>query len=177
MTTLQPLDQKLARNPLLRGLSPAERHEILGLVEVSHCPAHTTLIREGESARFLGFLLAGRCSVIKRNAAGHDHQLAVVDEGGVFGEMSFFHPAPHSASIETLTEVELCRLPRESYDVLLRVGSLAAYKMALNSISVLADRLRRMDEWTAELVEKTNQPAHHEEWRDFQAKLYTGWHF
>jgi len=42
---------------------------------------------------------------------------------------------------------------------------------------VLADRLRKMDEWTCKLIESTNGSAHRQEWHDFQAKLYTGWKF
>ena len=83
----------------------------------------------------------------------------------------------HSASVRALSEVEVVRLPREKYDLLLRGGSLAAYKLAFNTMGVLVERLRRMDDWIADRMERNNAPEHHEEWMDFQSKLYTGWTF
>ena len=98
----------------------------------------------------------------------------MLDAGGVFGEMSFFNPAPHSASVRAVTGVEVFRLARDKYDMLLRVGSLAAYKLALNTVAVLSDRLRRMDEWACNRVE-TGEATHHEARREFQSKLPSGW--
>ena len=69
------------------------------------------------------------------------------------------------------------RITRDKYELLLRDGSLAAYKLAFNTMGVLIERLRRMDESIAERLERNNAAAHKEEWMDFQSKLYTGWTF
>jgi CRP-like cAMP-binding protein len=91
--------------------------------------------------------------------------------------MSFFNPAPHSASVRALSQVDVMQLPRDKYDHLMRSGSLAAYKLAFNTMGVLIERLRRMDDWIAERLERNNAAAHKEDWMDFQSKLYTGWTF
>jgi CRP/FNR family transcriptional regulator, cyclic AMP receptor protein len=171
------LEQTLASTPLFRQLSPLERSEILGLVERRPFAAGETVLREGDQSPFLGVVVSGTCEVIKTDGQGHTLQLALLEAGAVFGEMSFFQGGPHSATVRARTSVEAVLLSRERYDLLVRTDAVSAYKLAFNVVGILADRLRRMDQWTAELVGKTGHASHHEEWKDFQTRLYTGWNF
>jgi CRP-like cAMP-binding protein len=132
---------------------------------------------EGESFQYLWIVLKGKCRIDKKLKSGEERELSVLDSAGVFGEMSFFHPAPHSASVRAVTEVELARLSRDKYDILMRIGSTAAHKLAFNTIAVLIERVRRMDDWIAERLDQNSTSHHFEEWKDFQSKLYTGWTF
>jgi CRP-like cAMP-binding protein len=125
----------------------------------------------------LWVIVNGRCQVLKNNHHGGKQELATLDKCCVFGEMSFFHPAPHSASVRCLTDVGLLRFSRESYDRLLAASPQAAHKLALNTIAVLAERVRNMDNWTCDLVDKTDAGKHREEWREFRSKLYSEWQF
>jgi CRP-like cAMP-binding protein len=170
-------DAALARHPLFRGMSPAERQELLGMLEWKTYGPDEMIQTEGESFQYLWIVLQGKCRIAKKLKSGDERELSVLDSGGVFGEMSFFNPAPHSASVRALTEVELARLSREKYDILVRIGSSAAHKLAFNTIAVLIERVRRMDEWIAERLDGTSVAEHREEWKDFQSKLYTGWTF
>jgi CRP/FNR family transcriptional regulator, cyclic AMP receptor protein len=170
-------DTLLARCPLFRGMSPPGRLELLGLFETRRYAPAETIIVEGESFQWIWILVSGNCQVFKKSEAGHEQELARLEPCDVFGEMSFFQPAPHSASVRALTEVEVMRLSRDKYDMLLRIGSLAAYKLAFNSIPVLIERLRKMDEWVCRRFEKEIAPQQREEWADFQSKLYSGWQF
>ena len=47
--------------------------------------------------------------------------------------------------------VKLLSISRPDYDDLIRDGVAAAYKLAYNVVEDVASRLRRMDEWIAEL--------------------------
>jgi len=170
-------DAAFAKCPLFRGMSTPERQELLALLETKSYSPGETILAEGESFQFVWIVLKGRCQVVKNGKSGAEKELAILEPCGVFGEMSFFHPAPHSASVRALSAVEVVRLAREKYDQLLRGGSLAAYKLAYNTMEVLIERLRNMDDWIAERMERNNAPNHHEEWMDFQSKLYTGWTF
>jgi CRP-like cAMP-binding protein len=170
-------DHALTKCPLFRGMTASERQEIFGLLETKIYSPAQTILEEGESFQYIWIVLKGRCQVIKTRKTGTEHELAVLEPYGVFGEMSFFNPAPHSASVRALTDVEVSRLSRESYDRLLRMDSVAAYKLSHNTMGVLVDRLRRMDNWACDLVEKTEAAVPHEELLEFQAKLYTGWQF
>jgi hypothetical protein len=62
---------------------------------------------------------------------------------------------------------------REDYDELAVEAPAAARKIATNIARVLSDRLRKMDEWTCELVERDCDGRRHKEWQDFRSKLYT----
>ncbi|MEX0724653.1 MAG: hypothetical protein WD065_00200, partial [Planctomycetaceae bacterium] len=84
---------------------------------------------------------------------------------------------PHSASVKTLKESELLYLTREQFEVLLQTNPKAAHRMAVNTIGILADRVRRMDEWTKNLVLSAGKDEHQAEWLEFRAKLYRDWQF
>ena len=170
-------DAKFIQNPLFRGMSAAEREELFGMMEVETFGPGETIQAEGESLQTLWILLKGQCRIIKRTKSGEEWDLSRLDSSGVFGEMSFFNPAPHSATVRTVTEVDLACLKRDKYDVLMRVGSSATQKLTLNTISVLIDRIRKMDDWIADRFAQNAASQHHEEWKEFQAKLYNGWSF
>jgi len=170
-------DGVLAKCALFRGMAPAERQELRTLLECKSYAVGETILAEGESFQFMWIVLKGRCQVVRKLKSGEEIELGVIEASGVFGEMSFFHPAPHSATVRALSDVDVVRFPRDKYELLVRDGSLAAYKLAFNTMGVLIERLRRMDESIAERMERNNAAAHKEEWMDFQTKLYTGWTF
>jgi len=167
-----------AQCPVFQDMTLEEREQVLALFENEHYPAGETILREGLSIQILWIIVAGRCEVLKSFNGAPERSLAVLEQGAVFGEMSFFNPAPHSASVRALTDVEVIRLSRERYDELLSRNPAAAYKVAANTASVLAERLRKMDDWTCQLLDGPDVNAKkREEWHDFRAKLYTEWDF
>lgn len=171
-----PSDATLSKCPLFRGMTTPERQELAALFDPCAFAPGEVILSEGDSIQRMWILLAGQCRVTKKNAAGQEQELSVLEPFGVIGEMSFFHPAPHSATVRATTPVETVCLSRARYDMLLRVGSFAAYKLAFNTMSVLIERLRKMDHWVAEHM-GTETNSRREEWHDFQSKLYTGWQF
>jgi len=166
-----------ARCPIFVNMPLDERVEVLKLLEDERYPAGEIILREGNAIQILWIIVNGSCEVVKTLKNGTEQQLVVLEAGSVFGDMSFFNPAPHSASVRTLTEVQILRLPRERYDHLQTVCPSAAYRIAASTVAVLAERLRRMDRWTGELVDKPGADGHKEEWREFRSKLYSGWKF
>ncbi len=170
-------DTTFAQCPLFKGMSTSERQELVSALEGKSYRAGDMILAEGETFQYVWIVVKGRCQVVKRAKEGVEKELWILEPCGVFGEMSFFNPGPHSASVRALSEVDVVRLPRPKYDQLLQNGSLAAYKLAFNTMGVLIERLRRMDDWIAQRMERNNAPEHHEEWKEFQSKLYTGWTF
>ncbi len=166
-----------SRCPLFQDMSLTERQHVLELLEHQSFPSGETILREGRSIQILWIVVHGRCRVVKGMDDG-EQELAILEPGSVFGEVSFFHPAPHSASVQTLTDVEVMRLSRENYDQLVERDPSAARRIATNVVAVLAERLRRMDDWMADLVQRPDTAdKHREEWREFRSKLYTDWEF
>ncbi|MFQ5731947.1 MAG: cyclic nucleotide-binding domain-containing protein [Planctomycetaceae bacterium] len=163
--------------PIFEDMTLEEREHLLALFDHERYSAGETILREGRSIQILWIIVSGRCEVVK-NTNGQERILAVLEQGAVFGEMSFFHPAPHSASVRAMTDVNVMRLSRERYDELLAREPAAAYRVAANTASVQAERLRKMDDWMCDLLDGPDCNARQrEEWHEFRAKLYSEWDF
>ena len=67
-------------------------------------------------------VVSGRVKVVVRSADGGELTLAVIESGGMFGELSVADGGPRSTDAETLEECQLLLVPREAIqDVCLRV--------------------------------------------------------
>jgi CRP-like cAMP-binding protein len=177
--------------PLFRGFNDTEIRQIAEIAQLKEFSPGEVIIRQGQRGQELWVLLEGKCDVIKltgeEQPRGDAVLLAVLEPNSHFGEMSFFHSAPHSASILAKTPVKLIKISRGDYEELIQEGCRAAYKLAYNTIQCLAERLRKMDEWVAELLNKApagspapsnengNAEHHAQEWTDFREKMLASW--
>jgi CRP/FNR family cyclic AMP-dependent transcriptional regulator len=164
-------------SPIFEGFTVEEYEGALALLEQRSYAKGDVILHEGKSEQALWILLKGTCEVVKKNKGLTEHMLATLDAGSAFGEMSFFQKAPHSATVRASSAVKVLRLTRESYEQLHTRNPTAAYKITQIAMSLMAQRLRRMDEWICEMVERPDGANHREEWHDFRAKLYSGWPF
>lgn len=169
----------LRQLPILEGLTEAECAQIGEIAEVANFQAGESIIEQGTSSQVLWIVLEGTCEVLMRfDGSGQNRPPTVLAELGPqsnFGEMSFFHRAPHSASVRAKTPVKLLRIERTKFDALIPCEGNAACKVALNTIETLAERLRRMGQWVAELA--ADKPPHRREpeWNQLRTKVFDGW--
>lgn len=173
----QAARSQLCRCPLFQDMANGELDAVFQRMSFDSFPADSTILKEGRAHQSLWVVVTGRCEVVKCGNGDQNNQLAVLEAGSVFGEMSFFEAAPHSASIHTLTDVTTMRLTRESFDNLRGEHPAAADKIACNLVRILSGRLRRMDEWTCELVHENGSETQHKEWQEFRARLYSSLQF
>jgi CRP-like cAMP-binding protein len=174
----------LCKIPLLENLNPTECRQIAEIAHMEECRPGDAIMRHGETSQDLWILLEGKCEVSKPRpelpqAAGQELVLAVLEPYSIFGEMSFFHRAPHSANVRAKTPVKLLRITRTAYDDLIRDGAWGAYKLALNAVASMAQRLRHMDDWVAQLTTQQAliQPdvTRESEWNEFRDKMFASW--
>lgn len=172
----------LRQIPILRGLNESEFRQIAEVIRTRQFNPGEYILRQGDESRDLWIVTSGQCEVVRRLKPGEeDHQpgdflvLAVLEPFGHFGEMSFFHPAPHSADVRARGPVELIQLTHADYADMIQEGVWAAFKLAYNVVQELAERLRRMDEWVAELANNPQAAANVPEWSRFRNKLFDGW--
>lgn len=164
---------QLKKCAIFQGLTDEELQVLLDCVTFEDFKVGEPILTEGSRYQSLWVLLQGQCAVLK-NGTKHTNELACLEPGSVFGEMSFFELVPHSASVIAKLPSHTMRINRADFEGLRIKDQQIAYKISLNVIQILSDRLRRMDQWTCQLVEREcNQPSSHE-WQDFRAKLYTG---
>ncbi|HUY93370.1 MAG TPA: cyclic nucleotide-binding domain-containing protein, partial [Pirellulales bacterium] len=109
--------------PMFRGLSEAEARHLAQIVGVADYAPAQTVIEQGAQSQRLWVLLEGKCEVWHtqngQTPAADPVMLATLEPYSNFGEMSFFHPAPHSASVRAQSQVKLLYIERASYDRLL----------------------------------------------------------
>ena len=166
--------------PIFRGLDETECRALAAIAvpEVYHPREY--ILHEGHTSQHLWIVMAGSCEVLRqwRSGDGTEQrtiQLAVLEPHSNFGEMSFFHPAPHSASVRAINPLELLSISRQRFDELMSQGSPAACKMAYNAVSSLAERIRQLDEWIIDRARRDASGRKVEEWEDFRAKMFGGW--
>ena len=167
--------------PLFSSLTAHECEPIAKVATIMDFEAHEIILRQGRTSQNLWAVLEGTCEVVfqetpkSTNQPSHDVVLAELTPLQTFGEMSFFHQATHSANVRAKSKVKLLRLERAKYDGLVADGCTGPLKLALNTVSTLAERLRRMDGWVAELLNATSS-KHDEpdEWSQFRKKLLGG---
>jgi CRP-like cAMP-binding protein len=171
--------QVLRSIPLFAGLNETECRQIAEVIQLHSFAAGEAVIRQGESSRNLWVMLDGTGEVCKRLL--HDDPdsesvlLATIEPYQHFGEMSFFHPAPHSADVRAKTNVKVLRISHVDYQDLIAEGVWAAYKLAYNVVKGLAERMRRMDDWVTDLMLRQKEAVTQAEWSEFREKLFSGW--
>ncbi len=164
----------LEKCDLFAGMKPAELDATFASMKYEEFGPGVDILSEGLTYASLWIIVSGRCEVLKAGKHGDSSQLAQLEAGSVFGEMSFLETAPHSATIRTLTDVTTMRLPREAFDSLRAETPAASEIIACNIVTLLSRRLRRMDDWTCDLVHRNCTERQHDEWHEFRAKLYSG---
>jgi CRP-like cAMP-binding protein len=168
-----------SRIPIFNGLT-CEECAFLGSIcdKVEHQVGELVL-EQGTRRPALWVLLEGKCDVV-RNFATPDRPpesvvLATLEPYANFGEMSFFHDAPHSAHVRAATDVALLRIERRRFNELVEEHSAAACKLTLNTVHSLAERLRRMDQWIAELAAAGKLNNRVREWSQLREQLFDAW--
>ena len=182
MTAADKLNAETLKSiPLLHGFNATDFSQLLEVMERVAFDPGRLILEQGGTSRDLWILLDGGCEVSRRvDPARSDSKrvvLAMLEPPGHFGDMSFFSPSPHSADVKAVTAVTLLRIRHADYKDLIGEGVQAAYKLAYNVAEALVRRLRRMDDWVAELAASTpaNDQAHRPEWQSFREKLFDRW--
>jgi CRP-like cAMP-binding protein len=167
--------EMLTSYPTFEGLAATEAAGIVKELTKMSFEAGATILHEGKSIQALWIILAGECRVIRAAADGTEMTLAELKAGDVFGEMSFVRSAPHSATIRAVSPVTVCSFTRDDFLKMASAHPSAAFRVSLNIAAVLAERLRRMDTWIGELVERPEASEHRDEWQTFRSAVYSNW--
>lgn len=124
--------------PLFRDFAEDEVARIAGTVTHRTYPKHDFIVREGDPGNTFFVLLRGSVSVCRIMPDGREMILAILKEGDFFGEMAMFDSSLRSASIKTLTEVEVGAIRYGDFLVLLDGNP----RIGRSLVTVLSDRLR-----------------------------------
>jgi len=177
MSANQWSEKLCGKVPLFDGLTSEQCQQVLALAEETSFKAGDLIVEQGRELPQLWILIEGEVEVFRQVDPKDPKNLltlATLTPHANFGEMSFFHPAPHSANVRAKSAVKLLRIDRPPFDELMRRESVAAYKIAANTVQTLAERMRRMDLWVTELMVQ-NKPRQVNEWNQLREQLFDKW--
>ena len=173
MSTVDVSAARLHSVELFDGLSGNEILELLSASEDLTFNPGDTIFAAGDTGRALYLLLEGTVEIDLDVAKLGERVLAQLDSGSVFGEMSFFHPAPHAATAKCLTAARVMRLPRAQFDALAKEYPHLALRVTTNAAEILAARLHHTDEWIADTLTRQREHDIRENWRKLRENLMT----
>ena len=156
---------------LFDNLTSQQASEILAACTEMLCTAGRVIFETGQSERALYILLEGTAEVDVASPRSGERQLAQLEKGSVFGESSFFHASPHSATVKALTDARLLRLDRDQFAALLQKDNIAALRVAANSAKILAAKLQQADRCIAGLLEAYAGEKIHEAYSRFRSSM------
>ncbi len=118
------------------GVSPEDVAKIFARGNAVEYEPAQMLFEKGDPGNTMYVILNGRVKI--RDGA---KQIAILQTGDIFGEMSLVSDAPRSATAVTMTQTDLLVLSFD--DILHNLPSQVGAQLLVNIIITLADRLRR----------------------------------
>jgi SulP family sulfate permease len=115
---------------------------LIGRCERLEVEAGATIVRAGEAADSMHFILDGRVGVmVPANADGGMTRVRSLGRYTTVGEMGLVSQAPRSATIEAEVESVLYVLSKPQFDALKRDTPILGQKLLTYFVSVMAERL------------------------------------
>ena len=138
---------------IFKGLNDKEKEKLLALVKQKSFVQGEAIVREGDVAREMFAISAGKVSVQKKAGVGVT-EIAQLGPGDCFGEMALIDIQPRSASVLALEPTIALAM---SWDDLVRVyqWDIKTYTLiVLNIARELSERLRRANILLVEFSER-----------------------
>jgi CRP/FNR family transcriptional regulator len=138
----------LSRAPLFEALDEESARALrAGVVDV-RLARGDRLFDEGDAGDRLYVVLDGKIKLTRTAPDGRENLLSVLGPGEMFGELSLFDPRPRTASAVAVTDSRLAAVGHDN----LRHWLTGRPDVAMHLLRALAQRLRRANDVTADLV-------------------------
>jgi len=122
--------------PIFAEMSDEDITKILSVAMLQFFPPNYLIIKEGDPGDFMCIIKKGNVEIFKESdeLAFHKTNLAVLNEGDVFGEMALISNRPRNASARTINDAEIFILKKSDFDNLLRENTALASKISRDVI-------------------------------------------
>ncbi len=145
--------QALANVDIFANLGEGDRNEIAEALRYTPFGPNETVLRQDTEAHCLYMIVEGEVSVRVSVEGAPEREVARINTGTFFGEMSLMTGAPHSATIVTLTPILYYRLDKASFQAILQRRPELAEEIA----AVLAKRRVELEAVKENLSEEAKQ--------------------
>jgi len=115
-------------------LTPVQRHEL-------HAPRGTVIFRQGDRGDSMFVIERGRVRIVF-SFEGHAAEVAVLEPGAFFGELSLLGGAARTASAEVIEDADLLVIRRDTFVMMMQDDIDIVFRM----LSDMGVRLARTDE-------------------------------
>jgi len=129
----------LASVELFGEMNEEEIDDLTALAQIKKLEKDNTVFHAGDPADAVFVVASGRVKVVITSSDGKEFILTVLGAGQVFGEMALLESAPRSASVVTLSAVEVLVISRSDFQRLLESNP----RISLRLMAILSRRLRR----------------------------------
>ena len=140
--------EHLKRIPIFRELDLPALRALAALARTRSLVPRDVIVQEGEPARGLQVILAGRANVSMTTSDGRSTTIGELGPGEVIGEISLIDGGMPSATVTALAPGQVICIDREPFLELLEREP----RVCLGLLSVLAARLRRLTRWADDLA-------------------------
>ncbi len=140
-----------AKLKFFKGFTPEEVATVVRLMIPVSYAAGETIIKEDEVSKVLMLITSGQAKVVKAIDEKNSKILAILGEGEVVGEMSFFDDAPHNASVVAHNSVTVLALSRKDFETVLEKNTKTAIKILIRIIQTCSQRIRTLNQEVKEL--------------------------
>ena len=130
-------------SPLFENFNLTEVTLLSQFMQVYRTEPGAEIIREGETADFLVFLIEGTIEVFKQDKSNAPRLIALIGPGQSFGEMSMIDGEPRFASCVAGEACTIALLSRDSLARIILEQTTLGAKILMELVLMLSQRLRR----------------------------------
>lgn len=163
--------------PIFGGLTRGEVDELVAHARRVTFNAGDVVFTEGVDSPCLDLIQEGELEISKRDADGHDRAFASIGVNSVVGELSMMTGSKRSCTGRALSPLVVYRIEHADFQALLDQQLPAAFKVVRNLASVLATRLRNVDDKLISLMRGEVPTSKGAEFSHFRNRLFTEWGF
>jgi ATP-binding cassette subfamily B protein len=117
----QVTDTSILRDvPLFKDLDQSYLKGIAAMFSTEHVPAGRSVITEGDEGSRFYIIVRGKVAVTANDEAANQVQVATLNDGDYFGEISLLANIPTTATVTTLTPSIFITLQREQLNKLVQ---------------------------------------------------------
>jgi CRP/FNR family cyclic AMP-dependent transcriptional regulator len=153
---------------MFHGLPPDEVEALVAACKRGHYEPGQAVFVEGDSDDDLYIVKSGRIRISKAISQDTDRTLAVVERGGVFGELALVGASSRSATASALEPTEVLALTRDGFGGLADRSPQLGLKVMGKLATVLAERLQTTTDllrdtvnWSLEVSGAAQLDLHH----------------
>lgn len=135
----------LKNSDIFKNCNEVDLIEIASICEENHVDKGVTIFKKGDTGNCMYFIYSGSVSI-------HDgeHQLAVLAENEIFGELSLLDSDVRSASVTTLVDCIFLKIEQDAFYDMIAVNT----DILKGIMRTLCRRLREQDRITVEMKRK-----------------------